>query len=81
VTDAQDGPSSSRPTLSAITGTYASDGIGSQTASCSYTDKGGLTASSSVTYAIVDPTAPAISSLLTPATPDGLAGWYKSNVD
>ena len=38
VTDAEDGNSSFPATLGAISGPYASDGIGSQTASCSYTD-------------------------------------------
>src|SRR5450756_1802643 len=38
VNDAEDGIKSFAATLSAITGTYASDGIGGQTASCSYTD-------------------------------------------
>lgn len=80
VTDAEDGPTSFPATLSAITGTYASDGIGQQTASCSYTDKGGLTASSSLTYSIIDASAPVISYDLSPATPDGLNGWYHSDV-
>lgn len=80
VTDTEDGPSSFAATLSAITGPYASDGIGSQTASCSYTDGGGLTASSSATYSIVDPSAPSISYVLSPATADGSNGWYKSSV-
>jgi hypothetical protein len=47
VTDAEDGNSSFAATLSAITGPNAADGIGEQTASCSYTDGGGLTASGS----------------------------------
>ncbi|HJV99542.1 MAG TPA: PxKF domain-containing protein [Arthrobacter sp.] len=81
VTDAEDGSSSPSATLSAITGPAAADGIGSQTASCSYTDGGGLTASSSVTYNIVDVTAPEISYTLSPATADGLAGWYRSSVE
>jgi hypothetical protein len=80
VTDAEDGPSSFPATLSAIAGPYASDGIGQQTASCSYTDAGGLTASASVTYTIVDPTPPGISYTLAPTSPDGNNGWYKSNV-
>ncbi len=80
VTDAEDGNSSFAATLSAIAGPYASDGIGSQTASCSYTDGGGLTASGSETYSIVDPSPPTIASTLNPASPDGLNGWYKSNV-
>ncbi|MBX6365467.1 MAG: PxKF domain-containing protein [Gemmatimonadetes bacterium] len=80
VTDAEDGNSSFPATLSAITGPYAADGIGSQQASCSYTDGGGLTAASSVTYSIIDPTAPTISYVLTPPSPDGDNGWYKSDV-
>ena len=80
VTDAEDGNSSFAATLSAVAGPYASDGIGSQTASCSYTDAGGLTASASVTYDIVDPSAPTIGYTLSPASPDGSNGWYKSSV-
>ena len=37
-----------------------------QTASCSYTDAGGLVASASVTYGIVDPSAPGIGYVLNP---------------
>ncbi len=80
VTDAEDGDSTFDATLSAITGDYASDGIGSQTASCSYTDDGGLTVSESETYSIVDAFAPVIGYTLDPATPNGLDGWYTSNV-
>jgi hypothetical protein len=80
VTDAEDGNSSFAATLSAVTGPYASDGIGQQTASCSYTDDGGLTASGSETYGIVDPSAPMIGSTISPTDPDGDNGWYKSNV-
>lgn len=80
VTDAEDGNSSFAATLSDVTGPYASDGIGSQTASCSYTDAGGLPASGSVTYNIVDPSAPVIGYDLSPAAPDGAHDWYKSDV-
>ena len=80
VTDDQDGPSSFAATLSAITGPDAANGIGSQTATCSYTDNGGLNATSSVTYSIVDATAPVITSTLSPASPDGDNGWYTSDV-
>jgi hypothetical protein len=80
VTDAEDGNSSFPATLSAVTGPHAIDGIGAQTASCSYTDGGGLTASASKTYRIVDPTPPVISSALNPLTPDGANGWYTSDV-
>ncbi|WP_183097545.1 PxKF domain-containing protein [Nocardioides pelophilus] len=80
VSDAEDGNSSFAATLSAITGPYAVDGIGSQTASCSYTDGGGLTASASATFSIVDPTAPDIGYTVSPASPDGDNGWYRSDV-
>ncbi|MGH8868574.1 MAG: PxKF domain-containing protein [Actinomycetes bacterium] len=80
VTDAEDGDSSFAATLSAVTGEYASDGIGQQTANCSYTDAGGLTVSSSVTYGIHDPSPPQISHTLDPATPDGDNGWYRGEV-
>jgi hypothetical protein len=81
VVDAEDGNSSFAATLSSITGPYASDGIGSQTASCAFTDSGGLSAApASATYSIVDPSAPSITYVLTPVTPDGSHGWYKSTV-
>jgi hypothetical protein len=80
VTDAEDGNSTFAATLSAISGPYAADGIGSQTASCSYTDAGGLSASASVTYSIVDPLAPTIGYTLNPAAPDASNGWYASDV-
>lgn len=80
VTDAEDGPSTFDASLSEISGSDPSDGIGSQTASCSYTDKGGLTVSSSATYTIYDPTAPIVTYTLNPASPEGDNGWYKSDV-
>jgi hypothetical protein len=81
VTDTEDGPSSFAATLSAITGPYASDGIGSQTASCDYTDTGGLPAThASATYSIVDPSAPSIGYTLNPTPPDGDNGWWVSDV-
>jgi hypothetical protein len=78
VTDAEDGDSSFPATLSAITGIYASDGIGSQTASCSYTDGGGLQASASETYNIVDPSPPVITKTVTGQ--QGNNGWYTGDV-
>ncbi|MCO4256178.1 PxKF domain-containing protein [Pseudarthrobacter cellobiosi] len=80
VTDAEDGPSSLPVTLSAITGPDAATGVGSQEASCDYTDGGGIYVKSSVTYSIVDASAPEISYTLSPATPDGYDGWYRSEV-
>jgi hypothetical protein len=81
VTDTEDGNSSFAATLGPITGPYASDGIGSQEASCSYTDQGpgpGLTATASVFYNIVDPTPPVINRVVTGTL--GNNGWYTSNV-
>ena len=80
VTDTEDGNKSFPATLSAISGQDAATGIGVQEASCSYTDKGGLTAASSITYGITDGSAPVISYTLSPTTPDGSDGWYKSAV-
>lgn len=80
VADAEDGPSSNAATLGAVAGPYAADGIGSRTASCSYTDGGGLQASSSVTYSIVDVTVPVVGHTLSPAAADGDNGWYRTAV-
>lgn len=80
VVDAEDGNSTFPATLSAITGTYASDGLGNQTATCSYTDGGGLTETVTATYSMYDPSAPTIGYTLAPAAPDGSNGWYRSDV-
>jgi hypothetical protein len=77
VTDAEDGPSSFPATLS---DTFDADGLGAQTASCSYTDAGELIASASVTYLVVDPSAPTIGYTVDPTDPDGLDGWYRNSV-
>jgi hypothetical protein len=76
IVDAEDGNRTVPATLSGITGPYSADGIGQQTASCSYTDRGGLTASGSATYNIVDPSGPQISYSLNPGTPNGLSEWF-----
>jgi hypothetical protein len=81
VTDAEDGNSSFAATLGPVVGPNHLDGIGEQTASCSYTDGGGLPVEASETYGIVDPSAPAISHVLDPAFPDGNDGWYRSDVN
>jgi hypothetical protein len=60
VEDAEDGNSTFAATLSSITGPLSSYGLGSQTASCTYTDAGGLSDSDSFTYDIVDTTPPAL---------------------
>lgn len=60
VVDVEDGNSSFAATLSPITGPDAAQGLGSRTASCSYTDAGGLSDGASVTYSIVDTTGPSV---------------------
>jgi hypothetical protein len=79
VEDAEDGDSTFAATLSAITGPLAAFGLGERTASCSYTDGGGLTASASLTYAIVDTGDPTITLLSrTPAA--NADGWNNTDV-
>ena len=80
VEDAEDGSSSFAAELSAVTGAYAADGLGNQTATCSYTDAGGLTQETSATYSIYDPSAPTIDWTLAPSSPDGDEGWYRGDV-
>ncbi|MDP9454012.1 MAG: hypothetical protein M3P97_11685, partial [Actinomycetota bacterium] len=60
VVDPEDGNSSFLASLSAITGPVSAHGIGSQTASCAYTDGGGLSGSASATYSIVDTIGPEV---------------------
>lgn len=77
VTDAEDGNSSHPAT---VTGSL-SHGLGSQTATCDYTDKGGLQAvTASATYEVVDTGDPSISHSLSPAGGPNANGWYKQNV-
>jgi hypothetical protein len=68
VIDKEDGNSSFDASLSAITGTRAAEGLGSQTASCNYDDAGGLNAKASVTYSIVDTTKPLVTVTAPPNT-------------
>ena len=65
-TDTEDGNSSFAASLSAITGPREADGLGSRTASCNYIDTangGGLNATASATYTIVDTTKPAVTAV------------------
>jgi hypothetical protein len=80
VVDAEDGNSTFAASLSAISGTYASDGLGNQTATCTYTDGGGLTEVVTATYSIYDPSVPNIAYTVFPGSPDGNSGWYRSDV-
>ena len=58
--DTEDGDSTFPASLGTVEGPLAAYGLGSQTASCSYTDAGGLVAAASVTYGIVDTTPPTL---------------------
>lgn len=80
VVDAEDGPASFTAALSSVTGPYASDNLGEQTATCEHTDTGGSYVRSSVKYSIIDPSEPLITYTLDPVSPDGLNQWYVSPV-
>jgi hypothetical protein len=76
ITDAEDGNSTS---AAVVSGTLV-HGLGQQTATCNYTDEGGLAANvATATYAIVDTGKPTITHTLSPATPN-VNGWYTSAV-
>jgi hypothetical protein len=76
ITDAEDGSSTAS---AVITGTL-SHGLGEQTATCDYTDNGGLAAdTASATYTIVDTGDPTISHALSPNAANA-NGWYKQDV-
>lgn len=60
VTDAEDEDESATPAAGAVTGPLASQGLGTVTVTCSYTDASGLTATDTVTYTIADTQPPAL---------------------
>ena len=74
VTDKEDGASTFDAALSGITGPRAADGLGSQTATCAYTDNGDgsgenkLSATASTSYSIVDTTKPLVTATAPPTT-------------
>ena len=82
VSDTEDGvdnsSSATTPTLSSFSGPYAADGIGTQTAQCSYTDGGGLTQTVQATYTVTDPSAPQVTPSVSGTL--GLNDWYRSDV-
>jgi hypothetical protein len=75
ITDLEDGPSSFAAT---ITGTLAY-GLGTLTASCDYTDAGGLNVSASAMYSIVDTVDPLIT-LVSREPAANTNGWNNSDV-
>lgn len=76
--DAEDGASSPVPSVSDLTGPLAAFGVGTETVTCDITDAGGLAASASATYTIVDTGAPTLAGAPTTAPND--AGWYAGPV-
>ena len=71
VTDAEDGNTRFAGNAQRVQRPYAVGRHRRQTASCSYTDGGGLTARASETYSIVDPSAPTIGYTLNPGRRTG----------
>lgn len=61
VSDAEDGATTVAARLSSPSGPRSDDGLGTVTASCSYTDSGSLTGTASVTYTVADTLAPVLS--------------------
>ena len=83
VSDPFDGTSTPPARLSPISGPNAANGVGSRTATCSYTDSRGLSGTASVTYTIVDTGAPTLAGLPADSTseatgPTGAAVTYAS---
>lgn len=80
--DTEDGPSTPAATLSPVTGPLAGLGLGGQTATCSVTDSGGLSASAAASYTVVDTTAPLIAThgdeTVEAASPAGASVNYTS---
>jgi len=74
VDDAFDGTVTPAATLSPLGGPRAAAGLGTRTATCSYTDSRGLTGSQSVQYTVVDTTAPVIGDLPAAQTAEATSG-------
>jgi len=73
ITDAFDGTLSFPAALSPLSGPRASSGLGTQTATCAYTDSHGLSATASTTYDVVDTTPPVITLGATEITAEATA--------
>lgn len=77
IVDAEDGNSSAS---AVVTGTLQ-HGLGAQTATCDYTDNGGLSAATATAaYTIVDTGKPTVAYTLDPAAANGTNGWYTTGV-
>ncbi|MCU1374581.1 MAG: exported protein of unknown function [Actinomycetia bacterium] len=78
VSDTEDGVVPVTPLLSAVDGPKAAFGIGSQTATCTYTDQGSNTGTATATYTIVDTIRPTLAG--SPTSAANGAGWYHGPV-
>ncbi|KRF36001.1 hypothetical protein ASG94_00435 [Nocardioides sp. Soil805] len=76
VQDAEDSGESASPTVTPVLDAL---GIGTTTATCSYTDRGGLTSSASASYSTADTLAPTIERVSVLPAANG-AGWNSSPV-
>jgi hypothetical protein len=79
VVDTEDGNSSFAASLSVVTGPLEAHGLGSQAATCSYMDAGGLSDSANVTFSIVDTTDPVITFVSRVEEPNA-NGWNDDTV-
>ncbi|QHF21273.1 hypothetical protein GTU71_10800 [Rathayibacter sp. VKM Ac-2762] len=75
ITDAESGTFSEE---AVVTGTLV-NGLGTRTATCTWTDPGGLTTTAAATYRIVDTGVPTIAATTAPTAPNA-AGWFRSPV-
>lgn len=75
VSDAEDTNEAAVPTVGPASG---SNGLGSRTVTCTYTDGGGLTTTRTVSYTVVDTGLPTLSGA--PTTDPNGAGWYRDDV-
>lgn len=75
VTDAEDSDEAATPVIGPASGTH---GLGTRTVTCTYTDGGGLTATRTISYTVVDTGLPTLTGV--PTTEPNPAGWYRSDV-
>jgi hypothetical protein len=86
VSDAEDSNEAATPVLSGIAGPLSAHGLGQRTATCTYTDAGGLSATASATYQIVDTVKPVLDTpgdqVLEATGPNGAAAsWTVTGSD
>jgi hypothetical protein len=80
VVDAEDDGEYAVPDVSGPVGPLAAYGLGAVTVTCFYEDEGGMSATDTASYTIVDTGAPMITDEGPATGPDGLNNWYVSAV-